>query len=84
MKSGFETENFLGIFYLPLLARSTLFFLLSHSFSHTHLLVIMPYTLLALENPLLDIQANVSDELLKKYKLKSNDAILAGDEHQPL
>lgn len=44
----------------------------------------MPYTLLALENPLLDIQANVSDELLKKYKLKSNDAILAGDEHQPL
>ncbi|SAL97048.1 hypothetical protein [Absidia glauca] len=44
----------------------------------------MPYTLLALENPLLDIQANVSDELLQKYKLKSNDAILAGDEHQPL
>ncbi|ORZ26188.1 Ribokinase-like protein [Absidia repens] len=44
----------------------------------------MPYSLLALENPLLDIQANVSDELLAKYKLKSNDAILAGEEHQPL
>ncbi|ORX46291.1 Ribokinase-like protein [Hesseltinella vesiculosa] len=44
----------------------------------------MPYALLALENPLLDIQANVSDDLLAKYNLKANDAILAGAEHQPL
>ncbi|KAI8071393.1 Ribokinase-like protein [Gongronella butleri] len=44
----------------------------------------MPYTLLALENPLLDIQARVSDDLLTKYKLKANDAILAAEEHMPL
>ncbi|CAO3621702.1 unnamed protein product [Cunninghamella echinulata] len=44
----------------------------------------MPYTLLALENPLLDIQANVDDAFLAKYKLKANDAILAAAEHQPL
>ncbi|KAI8993168.1 Ribokinase-like protein [Pilobolus umbonatus] len=44
----------------------------------------MPYTLLAMENPLLDIQCKPSEELLKKYNLKSNDAILADASHQSL
>ncbi|KAI4869430.1 Ribokinase-like protein [Hypoxylon rubiginosum] len=42
------------------------------------------YPLLCLENPLLDIQAVGSEELLKKYNLKANDAILASPEHVPL
>ncbi|KAI1800037.1 Ribokinase-like protein [Daldinia bambusicola] len=42
------------------------------------------YVLLALENPLLDIQAQGNEELLKKYNLKANDAILASPEHIPL
>lgn len=42
------------------------------------------YRLLALENPLLDIQAFGSDELLAKYNLKPNDAILAEEAHKPL
>ncbi|CEJ00874.1 hypothetical protein RMCBS344292_14917 [Rhizopus microsporus] len=44
----------------------------------------MPFTLLAMENPLLDIQCKPSEDLLKKYNLKANDAILADDSHQPL
>ena len=32
-------------------------------------------------NPLLDMQVTDGEELLKKYKLNANDAILAGDEH---
>ncbi|CRK30286.1 hypothetical protein BN1708_000821 [Verticillium longisporum] len=39
------------------------------------------YSLLVLENPLLDIQAVGNQELLDKYKLKANDAILASEEH---
>ncbi|KAI8321567.1 adenosine kinase-like protein [Martensiomyces pterosporus] len=35
-------------------------------------------------NPLLDISAVANDELLSKYKLKANDAILASPEHVPL
>jgi adenosine kinase len=31
-------------------------------------------------NPLLDMQVS-SEEILKKYNLKPNDAILAGEEH---
>ncbi len=42
------------------------------------------YALLGIENPLLDISAVVDAALLEKYKLKANDAILAGDEHKPL
>ncbi|KAI1397039.1 Ribokinase-like protein [Hypoxylon fuscum] len=42
------------------------------------------YSLLCLENPLLDIQAVGTEELLKKYNLKANDAILASPEHTPL
>jgi len=41
------------------------------------------YSLFCMGNPLLDIQVN-SEEILTKYKLKANDAILAGDEHQPI
>ncbi|KAI8355545.1 Ribokinase-like protein [Blakeslea trispora] len=44
----------------------------------------MPYTLLAMENPLLDIQCKPSQDLLEKYNLKANDAILADATHQPL
>ncbi|KAI1378190.1 Ribokinase-like protein [Hypoxylon crocopeplum] len=42
------------------------------------------YALLCLENPLLDIQAVGTADLLKKYNLKDNDAILASPEHIPL
>lgn len=35
-------------------------------------------------NPLLDISANVDHELLQKYDLKSNNAILAEEKHKPL
>ncbi|KAI8815959.1 Ribokinase-like protein [Fimicolochytrium jonesii] len=39
---------------------------------------------LGIGNPLLDMSAVVDAEFLKKYNLKSNDAILAGEEHKPL
>ncbi|KAG5965984.1 hypothetical protein E4U57_003339 [Claviceps arundinis] len=42
------------------------------------------YGLLCLENPLLDIQAVGNDDLLAKYDLKANDAILAEEKHLPL
>ena len=32
-------------------------------------------------NPLLDMQVTNGEALLEKYKLKANDAILAGEEH---
>jgi len=40
--------------------------------------------LLGMGNPLLDISAEVDQALLDKYGLKSNDAILAEEKHQPL
>eukprot|EP00160_Parvularia_atlantis_P018992 Unigene7250_Nuclearia_a/m.22260 Unigene7250_Nuclearia_a/g.22260 ORF Unigene7250_Nuclearia_a/g.22260 Unigene7250_Nuclearia_a/m.22260 type:complete len:345 (-) Unigene7250_Nuclearia_a:107-1141(-) len=40
--------------------------------------------LLGMENPLLDISAEVDDALLQKYGLKSNDAILAEPKHLPI
>lgn len=40
------------------------------------------YRLLCLENPLLDIQAFGNEELLAKYGLKANDAILAEEKHK--
>lgn len=42
------------------------------------------FILFGIENPLLDISAVVKPELLEKYNLKSNDAILAEDKHKPL
>lgn len=42
------------------------------------------YSLLCLENPLLDIQAFGDEALLSKYGLKSNDAILAEEKHTPI
>ncbi|KAK3186520.1 adenosine kinase [Lecanicillium sp. MT-2017a] len=42
------------------------------------------YSLLCLENPLLDIQAVGNQELLDKYSLKNNDAILAEEKHIPI
>ncbi len=35
-------------------------------------------------NPLLDISAEVGTELLTKYNVSLNNAILAADEHLPL
>lgn len=43
----------------------------------------MTYSVFGLGNPLLDLQTR-SPELLEKYGLKSNDAILAEDKHAPL
>lgn len=40
--------------------------------------------LLGMGNPLLDISAHVPQELLDKYELKLDSAILAEDKHQPL
>lgn len=40
--------------------------------------------LVCMGNPLLDIQASNGEDLLKKYELKANDAILAEDKHQGL
>ncbi|KAJ3083481.1 adenosine kinase [Quaeritorhiza haematococci] len=42
------------------------------------------YSFLGIENPLLDIMAFVKPELLEKYGLKANDAILAEEKHKPL
>ena len=42
------------------------------------------YQLFCMGNPLLDIQVSNGEELLKKYNLKANDAILAGEQHLPL
>lgn len=41
----------------------------------------MSYPLVALGNPLLDLQVNVDSDYLKKYNLKDNDAILAEESH---
>jgi len=38
----------------------------------------------AFENPLLDISAEVDDALLQKYDLKSNDTVLAEEKHLPI
>jgi adenosine kinase len=35
-------------------------------------------------NPLLDISANVGQDVLDKYDVKLDSAILAEDKHQPL
>lgn len=40
--------------------------------------------LLGMGNPLLDMICEVSKDLLKKYDLKANDAILAEEKHKPL
>lgn len=44
----------------------------------------MAYVLFGIENPLLDISAVVKPELLTKYGLKANDAILAEDKHKQI
>ncbi|KAK6202828.1 Ribokinase-like protein [Scheffersomyces amazonensis] len=50
----------------------------------THSIRKMSYKLVALGNPLLDLQVNVDAEYLKKYDLKENDAILADEKHLPI
>ncbi|KAK9319580.1 Ribokinase-like protein [Lipomyces orientalis] len=44
----------------------------------------MPFSLLCLGNPLLDIQAVCPTEFLEKYGLNANDAILAEARHMPI
>jgi len=42
------------------------------------------YALFCMGNPLLDIQVTNGEELLKKYNLNANDAILAEEKHLPM
>lgn len=42
------------------------------------------YSLFCLGNPLLDLQVNNGENILKKYDLKANDAILAGEQQAPM
>lgn len=42
------------------------------------------YPLFCMGNPLLDMQATNGEELLKKYDLKANDAILAEEKHSSM
>jgi adenosine kinase len=42
------------------------------------------YKLFCMGNPLLDVQVTNGEELLKKYDLKANDAILAEEKHMPM
>ncbi|EUC58331.1 adenosine kinase [Rhizoctonia solani AG-3 Rhs1AP] len=42
------------------------------------------YPLFCIGNPLLDMQVNNGEAILEKYKLKANDAILAGEEHMSI
>ncbi|KAF8167289.1 Ribokinase-like protein [Crassisporium funariophilum] len=42
------------------------------------------YSLFCMGNPLLDMQVRNGEELLKKYDLKANDAILAEEKHTPI
>lgn len=44
----------------------------------------MDGVLLGMENPLLDISAEVDNTFLQKYGLKANDAILAEEKHLPI
>lgn len=41
-------------------------------------------SIVGLGNPLLDISTEVSDELLQRYELSMNNAILAEEKHLPL
>jgi len=42
------------------------------------------YPLFCIGNPLLDLQVVDGEEILKKYDLKANDAILAEEKHNPM
>jgi hypothetical protein len=42
------------------------------------------YALFCIGNPLLDIQVRNGEELLKKYNLNADDAILADEKHRPM
>lgn len=46
--------------------------------------VLPEYVVIGMGNPLLDILVNVEKDLLDKYGLKENDAILAKEKHIPL
>ena len=42
------------------------------------------YSLFCMGNPLLDIQVTNGEDVLKKYNLKANDAILAEEKQAPM
>jgi hypothetical protein len=42
------------------------------------------YALFCMGNPLLDIQVTNGEQLLEKYSLNANDAILADQKHLPM
>jgi len=42
------------------------------------------YSLFCIGNPLLDMQVNDGEDLLEKYSLNANDAILAESKHTPM
>lgn len=41
-------------------------------------------SILGMGNPLLDISANVGEDILEKYGLEANNAVLAEEKHKPL
>lgn len=53
---------------------------MSQTESHEHL----THAIVGLGNPLLDIAANVNEEVLQKYGLQANNAVLAEAHHLPL
>lgn len=53
-------------------------------FVDQHIMSTPSYSLFCLGNPLLDVQVTNGEELLKKYDLKANDAILAEEKHAPM
>ncbi|KAJ3836253.1 Ribokinase-like protein [Lentinula raphanica] len=44
----------------------------------------MPCTIFCVGHPLIDMQVRQAEDLITKYNLKANDAILAGAEHEPI
>lgn len=44
----------------------------------------MSYQLFCMGDPLLDVQVRDGEELLEKYGLQPNNAIRAGEKHEPM
>ena len=47
-------------------------------------MAVRSYSLFVMGNPLLDMQVRNGENILKKYGLKANDAILADERHLPM
>ncbi|EJK56626.1 hypothetical protein THAOC_23452, partial [Thalassiosira oceanica] len=48
------------------------------------MLIVRSGSLMGMGNPLLDVSAEVGQEILDKYSVKLDDAILAEEKHMPL